>query len=174
MFPLSRLLLAAAVTFSLGSFTAAAAEGSQPRTTGKWELVEDTIDGDPWCLLMGNADQSTIMILKMEASNVARGTMALMFMNMDWSIKAHDDLGTVGLYTDTESLVGNPITSDRGFIVRADADAVERWVRSGSKGFWIQREGKVIARYAIGDLPTKIVELRRCGAKLYERNPFAN
>lgn len=143
--------------------------------TGHWELVETKFTGRPTCLLIGAASQNTVLTLKIDSGDEARNLISFQFVNLNWSIKSGDDLGEIALLNSTGGPTAIPIAGEKGFFFYLDAGNAQTWLKLGDKrGLWLERDGKVLERINSDDLPDKIEELRKCGARLLADDPFGD
>lgn len=170
--------ITAAILLSLvamAPFSPGQSKPAPPKRIGHWELVETKFTGRPTCLLIGAASQNTFLTLKIDSGDEARNLISFQFVNLNWSIKSGDDLGEIALLNSTGGPTGIPIAGEKGFFLYLDAGNAQTWLKLGDKrGLWLERDGKMLERMNIGNLPDKIDELRKCGARLLADDPFGD
>lgn len=147
----------------------------KPRAlTGIWEVSEGEFAGRQTCIAIGEAGQSTTLLLKLDADLALNHQVALLFLDMSWSIREGDSLGVMRFYAGSETLSAKPVADEHGFFFYAPLETLEHWfAEAKSSGFWIEFEDKKLGPYRGGNLPTAFRKLRSCGEKLARSDPFA-
>lgn len=144
------------------------------RQTGAWEIVKGEFAGRQTCMAIGSADQSTVLTLKLDTRHMADHVIALLFMNMNWSIKKGDDLGVLELHAGSEIAGVEPVAGDHGFFVYLPLDTADIWFDNTKiSGFWIERRGQEIGRFRGGNLAEIFRKMKSCGEALVRADPFA-
>ena len=157
------------------SHAAAAASATKANgQTGNWEIVQGEFAGRQTCMAIGSADRSTVLTLKLDTGHMADHVIAVLFMNMDWSIKEGDELGELRFHAGDQIAGADPVAADRGFFYYMSLDPAEVWFnKTKASGFWIERDGQEIARYKGGNLAETFRKIRACGERLIKADPFA-
>lgn len=171
---LAAVILAAWMLVVSSVVATTTALGAKPKKTGVWEIVEGEFAGRQTCMAIGSADQATILTLKLDTGHMADQIIALLLYNKDWSIKEGDDLGDLRFHAGDEIAGAEPVAGSHGFFFYMSLDPAERWFgKTKASGFWIERNGKEIARYRGGNLAETFQKIRACGEKLIKADPFA-
>lgn len=173
----STLFAMGAIVFGALTRPAEAAPASHSkasRQTGAWEIVQGEFAGRQTCMAIGEADQSTILTLKLDTGHMADHVIALLFYNAAWSIKQGDQIGPFRLHAGDETASADPVAWDHGFFFYMSLDPAQRWFdKTKASGFWIERDGREIARYKGGNLAETFRKIRACGERLIKADPFA-
>jgi hypothetical protein len=167
----------ASVLGLISSFTSgpAAAAPKPKRDVGNWEIVQGEFAGRQTCMAVGSADQSTVLTLKLDTRHMADQVIALLFMNMNWSIEEGEDLGELEFHAGPETAGVEPVAGKHGFFVYLPLQMAQTWFdNTKTSGFWIERKGKEIGRYRGGNLAETFRKIRSCGEGLVKADPFAN
>lgn len=171
---LSRIVFALASISLITNSQPSAAEKPK-RDIGNWDMVQGEFAGRQTCMAIGSADQSTVLTLKLDTRHMADQVIALLFMNMNWSIEEGDDLGELEFHAGSETAGAKPVAAKHGFFFYLPLQAAQIWFdNTKNSGFWIERGGKEIGRYHGGNLAEIFRKIRSCGEGLIKADPFAN
>jgi hypothetical protein len=170
-FVLAAMMLAAA---ALPATAAPAARAKANGQTGVWEIVQGEFAGRQTCMAIGSADDSTFLMLKLDTSHMADHVIAIILGNTSWSIKEGDELGELEFHAGDTTAGAEPVAADHGFFFYMSLEPAQVWFdKTKASGFWIERNGKEIARYRGGNLAETFNKIRACGEKLIKADPFA-
>jgi len=161
-------------TLACGASATAAAPVKSNRPTGQWENFQGEFAGRQTCMAMGSADRSTVLTLKLDTGHMADHVVALLFTNMDWSIKEDDQLGELRFHAGDQIAGAEPVAAERGFFFYMSLETAQVWFdKTRASGFWIERDGKEIARFKGGNLAEAFRKIRACGERLVKADPFS-
>lgn len=170
---MSRIVFALALIPSITNSQPSAAEKPK-RDIGNWDIVQGEFAGRQTCMAIGSADQSTVLTLKLDTRHMADQVIALLFMNLHWSIEEGDDLGELEFHAGSETAGAKPVAAKHGFFFYLPLQAAQIWFdNTKNSGFWIERSGKEIGRYHGGNLAEIFRKIRSCGEGLIKADPFA-
>ncbi len=116
----------------------------------KWSdvFVDTPGAGGPACMALGSYPDDTTMVMKADRGDHEDGDIVISFINMNWSIKAGDELGTILYAHPEESMGGEPVAVDHGFFSYIPFDNFVSWAGRLKGGqFALYRQGRAIARF---------------------------
>jgi hypothetical protein len=159
---------------ALPATAAPAAHAKAKAETGVWEVSQGEFAGRQTCMALGLADQSTILMLKLDTGHMANHVIAIILGNTGWSIKEGDELGELELHAGDTTAGAEPVAIDHALIFYMSLEPAQVWFdKTKASGFWLERDGKDIAHYRGGNLAEAFHKIRACGDKLIKDDPFA-